>query len=256
MLYRYTNDSDGLEKEIVVNSEDTTLIANAIIADGNLLRAGSLVVLNRNVFAKEPRFFVSSEENGDPRGIDYRKQEFVRVKTFVLGDLTEVRYYTDAGKTTIAVKETITTTDNADSVPISKSTLIEWYLDDGTVGISKTIGREFSATEMMEALGKRIENRISYAKVLAMQTLTGTINSVPEYRDILDQVEVATLNDVSLLLLANDPTSPMVAQFANKDAKIMSEYRAGARNAVIEWVRWVNLPYLTPALRAQFISQL
>lgn len=117
----------------------------------------------------------------DPRNMDYDIMGFHKKRTIVKGELVKVEYFKEYDGTTysnLVVEET--RTFNRDSIGIiqTRDILIKWFLEDDSVGCTKSWTKYYNADEAIQEGIDRRNNMISVAKTTLLRELA-LVHGVP-----------------------------------------------------------------------------
>lgn len=113
----------------------------------------------------------------DPTGLDYNLYGLHKKRTIVKGELVLVEYYRDYNYSAntysdLVLKETRSYTRDGINIIVHRDMVIDWYLEDGSIGASKVMPRKFySPEEAMEEGYIRRKNMLAFAKTVLLREL-------------------------------------------------------------------------------------
>jgi hypothetical protein len=105
----------------------------------------------------------------NPSDINYDIFGLIKKRTVISGELISVEYYSSYDEKTdiysnLVVKESKTYNRDSINIILSRTTKIDWYLTDGTVGCSKELIKYYAPDEAIAEGVERRRTMISFAK--------------------------------------------------------------------------------------------
>jgi hypothetical protein len=132
---------------------------------------------------------------GEPYGpskTDYNFYPGYKEKVFIDGELKEIRIwkgFNGVSYNTLAVKETISYIRNASGYVMYRTNNVEWYLEDGSIGVSQSGMKIYNFVSSMEEGVTRRSNRIDFLKA----DLIGKLTSIQGYSLTAAEAEAKSL---------------------------------------------------------------
>lgn len=136
--------------------------------------------------------YLLTGEPYDPSKTDYNFYQGYKEKVFEDGELKEVRIwkgFNGVSYNTLAVKESITYVRNSSGYVMYRTNYIQWYLEDGNVGVSQNGMKIYDFVSSMEEGVTRRSNRIDFLKA----DLIGKLVAIQGYSLIDAEAEAKPL---------------------------------------------------------------
>ncbi len=176
-LWNETSDDNTSDGESHISEDGLVLSFKVNLTNEQIIELNSIIdnyVFDPNY--DDDKLFKLTNSNQDPTNIDYDVYGLHKKLTIIFGELRVVEYYRNYNPTTrvysdLVVKEFRDYFRDINGLVQYRNQLSEWYLNDGTIGATKSTVKYYSLTQSIQEGLERRGNIISQTKAFTLASI-------------------------------------------------------------------------------------
>lgn len=177
----FSKDGDIVDGHIEMNGNDIDFVFNNDISENQISNLDNIINSHvANSSFKSPIFYKINNTLDDPQNIDYDIMGFHKKRIINKGELNTIEYYKNYTFSSdtysdLVVRESRVYTKDSLGIVMYRDLSIDWFLNDDTVGVTKSYRKYYSPDAALQEGIDRRSNIINSAKAVLLRELKNLV---------------------------------------------------------------------------------